>query len=436
MKLPLRPHKLIAQFIIISVILTLATAARAANVSTSYVNPFPAGGKYNVLVIGDGFADGAWYGLIKANKNNRKIQFLKHVNYSSRLTATGKRDFVKKLDKVLNSQIFDIAVVMVGYHDRRRVRVNGKNVGMDTPEWVSHYNKRIRAVLRKLAMRKIAVYWVGMPIVRRDKLRTELDQLNNLFKVQASAAQVRFIDNWHHFADDNGIYNSYGPDVKGKIRLLRKRDGVFFTKAGYEKLGYYIYKYIQRDLRDARAERNISLIGGKRDQEFLLTRYELDHPRNRKKNANAEEEDKARNASKLKRFMGLSNERSKYETAKHSSITIPADKTQSGKEKKIKIIRPAIPAVAFTIARRSSAYSSGDREFDGAALMQEKSGKLISLSIASAIAQFGEGNSERRVPLTQTPYYKLVVRGDAQLSKPGRADHFNWKLKPPEKPNN
>lgn len=403
----------------------------ADNVSTSYITPFPSGGKYKVLVIGDGFADGAFYGLAKAVSRNKKIKLYKDANYRYRLISSGRRDWIKHLDKVLNSQIFDIAVIMVGYGDRRRARVNGKSVKMDTPEWAGFYGQRVKATLRKLALRKIAVYWVGLPIVRQEKVRNQLDRINNVIKIHTSAGQVRFVDNWLHFTDENGLYNSYGPDLKGKIRLLRKRDGVFFTQAGYEKLGYYIYKFIQRDLREARAERNISLLGEKRDQDYLLTRHDMQNPRKGKLQAKAEKDKEA--ASKLKQFLGLSNERNKYETAKHATITLPEEATQTGKEITIKIIRPAIPAVAFTIAKRNSIQGRADRDIDGAALMQEKQGKIIGLSIASGIQQYGAGNNERRVPLTQTPYYKLVVRGDAQLSKPGRADHFQWTPAPPEK---
>lgn len=415
--------------------LVLLANSTAANVSTSYVTPFPVGGKYKVLVIGDTFADGAWYGLarsIRSTSKTKNIRLYKDVSSRAYLLGTGRRDWVKKLDTVLNNQIFDIAVVMIGYGDRRNIRVDGKRVGMDEEAWASNYAKRIRAALNKLQRRKIAVYWVGLPIVRQEKLRNQLDRINSLIKIQTSSAQVRFIDNWLHFADENGLYNSYGPDVNGKIRLLRHRNGVFFTKAGYEKLGYYIYKYIQRDLNDARAERNIALLGDKRDQDYLLTRFAYENPRNRRLNAMKSEIEQKRQASKFKQFMGLSNERNKYETAKHSSITLSADKSQTGKEVKLEIIRPAIPAVAFTIARRNATYAAADREFEGAALMQEKDQNTISLSIASAIQQYSAGNSENRVPLTQTQYYKLVVRGDAQLSKPGRADHFTIKPEPPK----
>ena len=388
-------------------------------VQAAYVTPFPSGGTYKILVLGDGFADGAWLGLSGVLKGNKKIELFKEVNYGARLTARGRQDWFKKLDKVLNKRAYDIAVVMIGNGDRRKVKIKGKSYGVGSPQWRSYYAERIRGVLQKLSAKKISTYWIGLPITRSDRVRTGFELINNIVKQQTGRSQIRYIDHWLHFANENGQYSPYGPDVNGKIRLLRSRDGVFFTRAGYEKLGFFIQKFIQQDLREARAERDIPLLGEKSDQEYLLNRYALDHPRDRRSRNRQKTDPKA--DKKLQALAGVSKERQKYESAKHSKITLPAKKSQLGKDIELKIIRPAIPAVAFTISRRNNAFSNDQA---GAVLMKEQDEKITGFSIASSLGQITGDNDQRRIPLTQTPYYKLVVRGDAQLAKPGRADYF------------
>lgn len=399
----------------------------AQSVSTSYVNPFPAGGTYKVLIIGDGYADGLSLGLRSATVSNKKISLFREVSYGASLLSRKRSNWLKKVDGLLQKRVYDIAIVMIGFGDRRSVNVKGKWYGMDKPEWRLAYRKKINELLRKLASRKIATYWVGMPIVRGRKTAAGLKIINEVARSQTGSARVKYIDNWLHFANEDGQYTQYGPDVNGKIRLLRPKDGLFFSRAGYEKLGHFVYRFIQKDLREAKAERNIPLFGDSSEQDYLLQRYALDDPKSRRRRAAL----KARNQgkalkSKIKQLSGVGLQRNKYDTAKHSSITIDADKSGTGKAITMQIVRPAIPAAAFSISRRSSNSSTTDGDVNGAEVLNEILGDTIGLSLSSVSQQLLSTKSNRRIPLTQTPYYKLLVRGDALQSKSGRADHFTW----------
>gem|GEM_PF-4975767 len=406
---------------------TTSKSHAAESVSTSYVNPFPAGGTYKILIIGDNYADGLSLGLRSATVINKKVSLFREVSYGASLLQKKRSNWLKKVDTILQKRVYDIAVVMVGYGDRRSVKVKDKWYNMDTPEWRTEYRKKITTLLRKLAVKKIATYWVGMPLVRGRKTAAGLKIINEVARSQTGSVRVKFIDNWLHFANEDGQYTQYGPDVNGKIRLLRPKDGLFFTRAGYEKLGHFVYRFIQKDLREAKAERNIPLFGDSSEQDYLLQRHALDDPKNRRRRAAL----KARNQgkelkNKIKQLSGVGLQRNKYDTAKHSSITINADKSGTGKAITMQIVRPAIPAAAFSISRRSSNSSSSDGDVNGAEVLNEVIGNTIGLSLSSVSQQLQSNKSNRRIPLTQTPYYKLLVRGDALQSKSGRADHFSW----------
>ena len=51
-------------------------------------------------------------------------------------------------------------------------------------------------------------------------------------------------------------------------------------------------------------------------------------------------------------------------------------------------------------------------------------GGLTALSSLALASDTGAGRT--RVPLTQSPYYKALVKGEALPSKAGRADDFSW----------
>lgn len=410
--------------------------AQSGDISLSYVSPFPVGGTYKVLILGDGYAEGAWLGLNNVLKDNKKIELTKEISYRAGLLPRGRQDWVATIDDMLNKQSYDIAVIMIGLADRRNLSIDGQSFNTDEDGWRLYYQRRIKEVINKFKRRKIALYWVGMPIVAPSNMREYMQRLNRIIQSETTSAQIRYIDHWLQFANENGEYNKYGPDIEGKIRLLRAKDGIYFTKAGYEKLGYFINTFIQRDLRDAKAERNIPLLGDAGDQKYLLRRSLRDNPKNRRLLANQKEDEEKKDTpkagDKLRNLTG-EPEQNKYETARHSKITLPAEISKNGQPTELKIIRPAIPAAAFSIGRRASEIASENGQDNGPVLLTEDMDDTIGFAISSSTEQLSGPDQNRRVPLTQTPYYKLLVRGEPQAALKGRADDFKWRGLPNDK---
>ncbi len=68
------------------------------------------------------------------------------------------------------------------------------------------------------------------------------------------------------FSTKGGGYSAYGPDVNGKIRLLREGDGIYFTTDGNRKLAHFVERDLRRDLTQAKADRAIPLAGTETEQ--------------------------------------------------------------------------------------------------------------------------------------------------------------------------
>jgi uncharacterized protein len=77
---------------------------------------------------------------------------------------------------------------------------------------------------------------VGLPAIRE------------LYRARADKAGIAYVDIWDGFVDDQGRYVQDGPDFEGQTRRLRTYDGVYFTKAGAEKLGHYVEHDLRRVL--------------------------------------------------------------------------------------------------------------------------------------------------------------------------------------------
>jgi hypothetical protein len=103
----------------------------------------------------------------------------------------------------------------------------------------------------------------------------------------------------------------------------------------------------------------------------------------------------------------------------------------SGKEESvtIDIVRPAIPAsIVAVITRRESPDRASQI---GDSITADIGGGL---TVVSSVTLTGDALSgdRRRLPPTQTPYYRVLVKGERLAPKPGRADDFSWpKPEPP-----
>jgi uncharacterized protein len=87
---------------------------------------------------------------------------------------------------------------------------------------------------------------VGLPAIRGTRSTADMSYLDELYRARADNAGIVYVDVWDAFVDDQGYYVQDGPDFDGQTRRLRTYDGVYFTKAGAEKLGHYVEHDLRR----------------------------------------------------------------------------------------------------------------------------------------------------------------------------------------------
>jgi uncharacterized protein len=103
-------------------------------------------------------------------------------------------------------------------------------------------------MIAALKTRGVPIMWVGLPAVRGAKSTSDMSYLDELYRARADKAGIAYVDIWDGFVDDQGRYVQDGPDFEGQTRRLRTYDGVYFTKAGAEKLGHYVEHDLRRVL--------------------------------------------------------------------------------------------------------------------------------------------------------------------------------------------
>ena len=103
-------------------------------------------------------------------------------------------------------------------------------------------------MIAALKTRGVPIIWVGLPAIRGAKSTTDMSYLDELYRARADKAGIAYVDIWDGFVDDQGRYVQDGPDFEGQTRRLRTYDGVYFTKAGAEKIGHYVEHDLRRVL--------------------------------------------------------------------------------------------------------------------------------------------------------------------------------------------
>ncbi|MFO1117812.1 MAG: SGNH family hydrolase [Beijerinckiaceae bacterium] len=208
--------------------------------------PLP-GARLSVAVVGDNL--GYWLGQGLADSQadaqagapgGARMALTRKTKDSSGLVRDDFYDWQKNLREILNGpEKFDAVVVMIGSNDRQELRDGAGRHEPLSPRWRELYAARVDAFLAAIKEKNIPVFWVGMPIMRAEKYSSEIGQLNEIYRARVEAAGGGYVDVWDAFADENGKFSVFGPDVNGQTVKLRTSDGIHFTKPGARKLAYF-----------------------------------------------------------------------------------------------------------------------------------------------------------------------------------------------------
>jgi hypothetical protein len=371
----------------------------------SYINPFPGGDRYRVVVLGDSLGDGLWSGLYRAFEEDTNLEIVKRSKVSTGFVRTDYYDWNGALADMLKTETYQVAVVMFGANDNQAIR-NGKDwLKTGTDGWREAYGARVETFIKKLRAAGVAVYWVGLPVMRSPDQSTDAEVMNEVFREKAFINGAKFIDTWSGFTDEAGRYSAYGPDMTGQVKRLRADDGVHFTMRGYLKLAHFVEKEIRRDLSLAKLERNIPLAGTEEEQ------------------------------AKVTGHMVAPVKPATDATlaASQASATPPAPngepsapQMQQSQVGEVNVVRPLISDTTLQAAQSMTPQGAAASLADSEMIASDLSGGLTALASISAVNDLSVTSSKPRLPLTQRPYYKVLIKGEQLQPKAGRADDFNW----------
>jgi uncharacterized protein len=380
-------------------------------VQRSYINPFPNGDRYRVVVLGDSLGEGLWSGLYRAFEGDATIEFIQKSKPSTGFARTDTYDWTKQLAELLKSDTYQIAVVMFGA-EGQPIRSGRDWLKVGSEGWREIYGQRVEAFIKKLRAANVAVYWVGLPIMRSPSQSTDAEAMNDLFREKAFINGAKFIDTWNGFTDEGGRYSAYGPDMTGQVKRLRSDDGVHFTMRGYLKLAHFVEKEFRRDLALAKIERNIPLAGNEEEQAKAVGRAVIPGRSDAPQPAPSASEAAAATAAEAGE-----------EAAAGAEQTPQLQQSNVGD---VAVVRPVIDhnlqAAAQGLAPQAPASVSPEAEM----ITSDLANGLTAVATISSVTDLSLASSRPRLPLSQRPYYKVLIKGEQLEPKEGRADDFSW----------
>ncbi len=173
-------------------------------VQRSYINPFPNGDRYRVVVLGDSLGDGLWQGLYRAFEDDATLEFINRAKPSTGFARPDSYDWSKEVGDLLKNETYQIAVIMFGANDAQPIKTGKDWLKVGSEGWREIYGQRVEAFIKKLRAANIAVYWVGLPIMRSPAQSSDAEALNEVYREKAFINGAKFIDTWNGFTDEGG----------------------------------------------------------------------------------------------------------------------------------------------------------------------------------------------------------------------------------------
>ena len=224
-----------------------APAAAPAAVTVTPLSARLAQGPLRIGVFGDSMADGLYAGLYRDLQDQPNVSVAKFSQVSTGLSRYDYVDVQARTRGQLDDQPIDVAVILFGPNDAQGIDTGGVVHMFGTDGWKAAYGQRIDDLVALLRSRNVAVYWVGLPRMKRDSFDGRMTLINGVVEARMRALGVPYIETVSLTSNDEGGYEAYLPTGSGRRVLMRANDGIHMSMAGYLRMSAPVAARLKRD---------------------------------------------------------------------------------------------------------------------------------------------------------------------------------------------
>lgn len=204
-------------------------------------------GPLRIGVFGDSMADGLYAGLYRDLQHTPNVTVSKFSQVSTGLSRYDYVDIQAKTRGQLDEQPVDVAVMLFGTNDAQGIEMDGQIHAFGSEGWKAAYAKRVDDLVTLLRSRDVAVYWVGLPRMKRDTFDAKMTLINEVVSARMTALGVPYIETTARTSNGEGGYEAYLPADSGRRTLMRANDGIHMSMAGYLRMSAPVAARLKHD---------------------------------------------------------------------------------------------------------------------------------------------------------------------------------------------
>lgn len=207
-----------------------------------------AAGQLRIGVFGDSMADGLWTALYRDLRDAPGVTVTKLSEVSTGLSRYDYVDIQAKTERQLREQPVDVAVVLFGTNDAQGISMDGHVYPFGSDEWKAAYGRRVTDLVALLRANDVAVYWVGLPRMKRASFDEKMSIINAVVEERMRALGVPYVPTVALTSNMDGDYEAYLPAGESQRRtLMRANDGIHMSMAGYLRIGSPVADRLKHD---------------------------------------------------------------------------------------------------------------------------------------------------------------------------------------------
>lgn len=207
-----------------------------------------ASGQLRIGVFGDSMGDGLQAALYRDFRDTPGVTVTKFSEVSTGLSRYDYVDIQAKTARQIAEQPVDVAVILFGTNDAQGISLDGEIHDFGTEGWKAAYAKRVDDLVAMLRSHDIAVYWVGLPKMKRAGFDAKMSLINEVVSARMAALGVPYIETVSVTENAGGEYDAYLPETgTGRRRLMRANDGIHMSMAGYLRIAEPVAARLKRD---------------------------------------------------------------------------------------------------------------------------------------------------------------------------------------------
>lgn len=193
-----------------------------------------------IAIYGDSLATGLFFGMQELLGHDKLYQVTRRSKGGTGLVRDDQYDWVNQVAGFVRHDMPEIVVVSLGGNDRQDFSFATHRVERFSEDWWIEYIRRAEQVmlaLKNSTARKI--YWLGIPVVRSEKMTRDYARLNVLFRELAQVHDITYVDIWEAFRGPDRKFSPFEV-ISGSKRRVRNQDGIHFTKFGNQRLAQIV----------------------------------------------------------------------------------------------------------------------------------------------------------------------------------------------------